>query len=343
MKNFLVLLISCISLMACIQSKELTELNWYKANNAARASDGGQAISIELYGDTIAANLYQPSLYSKENPAPAIAVVAPQGGLKEQTAGIYAKKLAQKGFVTIAFDHRTYGDSDGVPRQTENPYWKAEDTKAAVSYLAALDYVDKENIHILAICSGAGYGVLAAVNDARVHSLATISGVFDFREREAGLDGLSDPTEAQLNNFRNLMQKSANARQKYAETGIMDYTPLVPDLPPTTSDFWKQGYEYYRTERGFIDGWENKRSAISIEARLSVNTSLMLGQLDDLGLSFLAIAGAKAFTHPFSVVAVERAKGDKELYEIENATHFDLYDNPEYVDIAVNKLVEFYN
>lgn len=309
---------------------------------AAEKSAGGKAVSFEIQGDRIAANLYLPEGYSDKKSLPAIVIVAPQGGLKEQTAGIYAKKLAKQGYVTIAFDHRTYGQSGGEPRQTENPNWKAEDTKAATSYLSSLPGVDVNKVGLIALCSGAGYGVLAAVNDARIQAFATVSGVFDFRERETGLDGINPPTPEQKASFKERMKQSAQARQQYFETGVMTYTPLVPDLTPETSDFWRQGYEYYRTERGFINGWENKRSAISMEARFSVNTSFMLPQLNDLDTPFLAIAGTKAFTHPFSVDAVNRAEGSKELYEIEGATHFDMYDNPEYVNPAVNKLDQFF-
>ena len=312
------------------------------ASPAAKKSAGGKAVSFIIQGDKIAANLYLPEGYNGKKTLPAIVVVTPQGGLKEQTAGIYAKKLAKQGYVTIAFDHRTYGQSGGEPRQTENPNWKAEDVKAAVSYLASLPGVDVDKIGLLALCSGAGYGVLAAVNDARVKAFATVSGVFDFRERETGLDGIHPPTTEQKASFKKRMMQSAQARQQYFETGVMTYTPLVPDLTPKTSDFWRQGYDYYRTERGFINGWENKRSAFSMEARFSVNTSFMLSQLNDLDTPFLAIAGTKAFTYPFSVDAVNRAEGRKELYKIEGATHFDMYDNPKYIDPAVSKLDQFF-
>lgn len=309
---------------------------------AAKKSLGGQSVSFNVHGEKIAANLYLPASYDSRKRYSAVVVVAPQGGLKEQTAGIYAKKLAEQGFIAIAFDHRTYGQSGGEPRQTENPYWKAEDIKGAVDYLLTLPNLADSKVGLLALCSGAGYGVLAAVNDSRIDAFATVSGVFDFREREAGLDGINPPSEMQKERFQTLMNKSAEARQKYVETGIMDYTQLVPDLTSSTSDFWKQGYDYYRTERGFIDGWENKRSAISIEARLSVNTSFMLPQLNDLGTPFLAVAGTEAFTYPFSVAAVERAEGKKNLFKVEGATHFDLYDNPKYLDPVTKQLNAFF-
>ncbi|MDR9826468.1 alpha/beta hydrolase, partial [Vibrio sp. FNV 38] len=314
-----------------------------QSSPAALKSAGGQAVSFDVNGSKLSANLYLPANYSEEQLSKAIVMVAPQGGLKEQTAGIYAKELAEQGFVTIAFDHRTYGQSGGEPRQTENPNWKAEDIKAAISYISTLKGVNADEVGVLALCSGAGYGVLAAINDARIKAFATVSGVFDFREREVGLDGINKPSAEQKQNFQEKMLVSAQARQQFFETGIMEYTPLVPDLTAETSDFWKQGYDYYRTERGFIDGWENKRSAISMEARYSVNTSFLLSQLDDLDTPFIAIAGTKAFTYPFSQDAVNRAEGQKALYSIEGATHFDLYDNAKYVNDAVGKLTEFYN
>jgi len=203
-------------------------------------------------------------------------VVAPQGGLKEQTAGIYALKLSELGYVTLAFDHRSYGQSAGESRHFESPQWKTEDIKGAVSYMGTIPGIDKNKIGVLAICSGAGYGVMASVRDFRVKALATVSGVFDFRERESGIEGLNKPGPEQVKRFREKMKFSAH----------------------------------------------------SLEARLSVNTSLMLSGLRDLGTPFLAVAGEKAFTYPFSVAAVERADGEKELFTIKGATHFDLYDQP---------------
>lgn len=309
---------------------------------AAQKSKGGVAASFIVEGHKIAANIYYPDKYQSNKEYQAIVVVAPQGGLKEQTAGIYAKKLAEKGYVTVSFDHRTYGQSGGEPRHYENPHYKAEDIKGAISFMSTIDGVE-DSISVLAICSGAGYGMMASANDYRVKALATVSGVFNFRERETGLNDISAPTPEQIITFQSKMKASAMARQKYFETGIMDYTPLVPALTPETNFFWRQGFDYYVTERGFINGWENKRSSHSFEARLSVNATTEFAQrLADLNTPFLAIAGDKAFTYPFSQRAVNRALGKKELFTIEGARHFDLYDQEVYVNQAVERLNYFF-
>ncbi|URQ85945.1 alpha/beta hydrolase [Pseudoalteromonas sp. SCSIO 43088] len=321
---------------------ELGQIKQPQDSLAAVKSKGGVAASFMVEGHPIAANVYYPDAYQSTNQYQAIVVVAPQGGLKEQTAGIYAKKLAEKGFITIAFDHRTYGQSGGEPRHYENPHYKAEDIKGAVSYMSTLAGVD-DRVSVLAICSGAGYGLMASSNDYRVQSFATVSGVFNFRERETGLNDIATSKPAQVKTFQQKMKASALARQKYFDTGIMDYTPLVPALTPQTSFFWRQGYDYYLTERGFINGWENKRSSHSFEARLSVNaTTEFAKRLADLNTPFLAIAGDKAFTYPFSQRAITRALGNKELFTIEGATHFDLYDQDKYVNQAINKLDDFF-
>lgn len=309
---------------------------------AAKKSAGGTPGIFFVENTKVAANIYYPSNYDDNKKFSGIVVVAPQGGLKEQTAGIYASKLSKLGYVTLAFDHRSYGQSAGEPRHFESPQWKTEDIKGAVSYMGSIPGIDKDKIGVIAICSGAGYGVLASVQDFRIKALATVSGVFDFRERESGIDGLNKPGPEQIKRFREKMKISAQARQKYFETGVMEYMPLVPDLNSNTSDFWRQGYDYYRTERGFINGWENKRSAHSLEARLSVNTSLMLSGLRDLGTPFLAVAGDQAFTYPFSVAAVERTDGEKELFTIKGAKHFDLYDQISFVEQVVKKLDSFF-
>ncbi|NIJ46302.1 hypothetical protein FHR24_002786 [Wenyingzhuangia heitensis] len=324
-------------------SAQFGDVKNIKNLTALEKSKGGKSVVFNSESDKIAANLYLPSNYNKENNYSAIVVVAPQGGLKEQTAGFYAKKLSKKGFISIAFDHRSYGQSGGAPRHYESPQWKAEDIKNAVSYMGTIAGVNKENIAVLAICSGAGYGLMASVNDARVKAFATVSGVFNFRERETGLNDVDNPKQENLDTFRDKMKQSAIARQKYFETGVMEYSLLVPDLTENTGSFWSQGYDYYRTERGFVNGWENKRSKHSFEARLSTNaTTQYAKQLSDLGIPFLAIAGDKAFTYPFSQRVIATAIGDKELYTIPNATHFDLYDNELYVDKAVQKLTLFF-
>ena len=321
---------------------ELGEVKHPQDSVAAAKSKGGNATSFMVDGHTIAANIYYPEAYQTKNRYKAIVVVAPQGGLKEQTAGIYAKKLAEKGFVTISFDHRTYGQSGGEPRHYENPQYKADDIKEAVSFISTIAGVE-DRVSILAICSGAGYGMMASSSDYRVKAFATVSGVFNFRERETGLNDITTPKPEQLKSFKKKMKTSALARQKYFETGIMDYTPLVPEITPETTFFWRQGYDYYLTERGYINGWENKRSSHSFEARLSVNaTTEFAKRLADLDTPFLAIAGDKAFTYPFSQRAISRAAGDKELFTILGATHFDLYDQDEYVNQAVNKLNIFF-
>ena len=128
----------------------------------------------------IAGHLFLPDNYSTRANYRAIVVVTPNSGIKEQTAGIYAEKLAKQGYVTLAFDHRTYGESGGYPRAMENGSMKVEDIKTAVSYIGAVSGVNKNRLAVLGICSGAGYSIQTAFFDTRIKAVATVSAFIDF-------------------------------------------------------------------------------------------------------------------------------------------------------------------
>lgn len=130
---------------------------------------------------TLSGHLYIPEEFSAGSRLPAVVTVAPGSGIKEQTAGRYARELCDRGFVTLSFDHRTYGESEGFPRYDEDPYSKIEDVKNAVGYLAARAEVDPRRIGIMGVCGGGGYAPAAAATDRRVRAVAAVSGMFDHR------------------------------------------------------------------------------------------------------------------------------------------------------------------
>jgi len=286
-------------------------------------------------GTKVVGNLYVPINHNKDEQLPAIVVVGPKGAVKEQTGGIYAKKLSEKGFLTLVFDHRTYGESGGNPRHYENPYMKIKDVKTAVSYIASLDIVDINKISMLGVCNGGGFGLAAAIYDARVKSYASVSGLFDLRSQI--INGKPDEKQRLFS----IMKESSNARQKYFETGEIVYIKQMPDVDENSNQLRKEAYEYYCTSRGLCPNYgENKMAVMSRDTRRSFDITDQIRLLSPR--PYLAIAGTKALTLGLSEKAFERANEPKEFFKIEGATHVGLYDIDKHVDQAVKKLSEFY-
>ena len=140
-----------------------------------------EKITFECNGIKMVGNLHIPRSLEKGKQYPAIILVNPATAVKEQVAGTYAEKLAEKGFITLAFDHRGYGESDGEPRNTEDLFLKADDIKSAVSFLRTLEQVDERNIGAAGICGGARYLLQTAVGESRIKAVATISGTLSYR------------------------------------------------------------------------------------------------------------------------------------------------------------------
>ncbi|QKX07555.1 alpha/beta hydrolase [Aquimarina sp. TRL1] len=305
---------------------------------------GKNKVNFTSEGTRIAGHLFIPEGYSSEKQQSAIVVITPASGIKEQTAGIYAEKLAKKGFITLAFDHRTYGESGGVPRAMENAPMKVEDIKNAVSFIGTIPGVAKDKIGVLGICSGAGYSLQSAFFDQRIRSVATVSGFVDFIDYGMGgatqyMKELSGDKVAQL---QQQISWGNQARQRYYETGEV---VLVEGIPPANSGlgkFWDRAADYYRNPKrgGQYPTYSPLRAAMSLDTRYFFNPTEHLELMADR--PFLAIIGEKALSAYFSEVAVERAKGDKALVKIKEANHFDLYDQEPYVNQAVEKLVLFY-
>ncbi|TDF38362.1 hypothetical protein EYS14_11815 [Alteromonadaceae bacterium M269] len=165
-------------------------------------------------GVKLAGNLYTPSDFDPSKKYPAITTVNPAGATKEQSCGFYSSKIKESGFILLAFDNRTWGESQGWPRYREDPFMKVEDTKNSLTFLSCLDCVDDNKLAILGICSGAGYAAYAACFDARAKSVATVSGIFDFPKWITSDSGVP---------FDEMLKASAAARKKTYLTGKPEY------------------------------------------------------------------------------------------------------------------------
>lgn len=287
---------------------------------------------------TISAVINFPPGFDEKKTYPAIVVSHPGGGVKEQTAGTYAKKLAEHGFVTIAYDASYQGESTGEPRQLENPHVRTEDVSAVVDYLMTLPYVDRERIAGMGICAGAGYTVNAAINDPRIKAVGTVSMVNIgqmFRNGFTGEIKSADAAPALLG--------GANARTAEANGGNINKMPLAPmrreDAPNADLE---EAWEYYHTPRAqhpTAPGWATARSLSQIiPYDAFTNADAFLTQ------PLLMVAGDSAGSKWMSDDLLKRAASkDKQLYVVKGSNHMKLYDVAQYVDEAVSVLVPFFS
>ena len=289
-------------------------------------------------GFKLAGNIFMPMNFEKGKKYPTIVTVTPAGGVKEQTAGLYAEKLSALGYITLAFDHRTFGESEGFPRYREDPFMKVYDVKHAITFMNCIEEVDADKLALLGICSGGGYAAYTGTFDIRVKTVATVSAIFDFAGWGRVLYG----------DFNELLQKSAEARKKFYLTGEADYVDAwYGETTPVWEDrdqFWGQATQYYR-EGGSRGGYEvtngDHRDTQCIDNRYMMNVNPMLKHLAPRPL--LAIRGEIALTGPLSDEAVSfTEKGAGELFVIPKASHIDLYHVEDLVNQAVDKMKTFY-
>ncbi|GAB2589271.1 alpha/beta hydrolase [Kribbella endophytica] len=292
-------------------------------------------VSFPSNGITIAGHLYLPE---QAKPGPAIVVGHPGSGVKEQASGLYAGKLAEAGFVALAFDAAYQGESGGSPRGLEDPAQRIEDFKAAVSYLTTRPEVDPERIGVLGICASGGYVLNAAAGDHRIKAVATVSAADVARQFRLGADGTQDPAV-----FQSLLDAAAAARTAEARGEAVEPLNLFPvtadDARALGGEHGLEGFEYYRTPRG-----EHPRSAgtmpwpsVDRMATFDAFTAVPL-----IRQPLLMVVGSRAVTTWMTLDAFQRATSPKRVHWIEGASHVDLYDKPEYVDPAVEDLAAFY-
>ncbi|KAG0325194.1 hypothetical protein BGZ99_000971 [Dissophora globulifera] len=289
-------------------------------------------VAFRSNGLKLSGHLYVPKSTSAGKKLPAIAVVHPFGGVKEQTAGVYADVLAQTGdFVALAFDRRHQGASEGEPRQLEDGWGMVEDVKAAVTYLSTLDNVDPNRIGVLGICAGGGYAVCATTTDPRIKATATVSGV------DIGSFMHKLPKEQMLK----MIADGALDRIQYARTGAVNYVPILPQLNEVTKDtptLMAEGAEYYLTPRGQYKTSINRTATWSYDMLAHYNSFKMLDWMVPRPLLF--IAGSEADTLGYSEDAFAKAQDPKELFLIQGRTHIDLYDKS--VPEVSPKLIDFF-
>ncbi|WP_329600020.1 alpha/beta hydrolase [Streptomyces pseudovenezuelae] len=279
----------------------------------------------------IAGLFFTPEGHAGER-LPAVVIGHPGGGVKEQTASIYAQRLADKGYAALVFDAAYQGESEGLPRGLEDPYQRSEDVKAAVSYLTTRADVDPERIGALGICASGGYVPFAAQTDTRIKAVSTVS-AFDAGDAvRGGMDGQQGPEGLQQ-----ILDLSASMRTAEAGGAEPAYAPIVPE----SFEEGGEGYEYYRTPRGQHPRSDNKQLIRSLDRLVQFDAFRFMSMIAPRPV--LMIAGTEAFSRPYSEKAVSQTPASSELFLVEGATHMSLYDQDEHVTPAVDKLDAFYS
>ena len=288
------------------------------------------------YGIMLAADMYIPK--NAGGKLAAIAVSGPFGAVKEQSSGLYAQTLAERGFLTIAFDPSYTGESGGQPRYVASPDINTEDFCAAVDFLSTLDDVDPERIGILGICGWGGMALNAAAMDTRIKATVT-STMYDMSRVNA--NGYFDAMDADQ---RYELRRQLNAQRTLdAKNGTYELAGGVVDpLPDDAPQFVKDYYAYYKTPRGYHKRSLNSNNGWNKTSSLSFINMPLLAYSDEIRNAVLIIHGEKAHSRYFSEDAFKKLKGDnKELLIIPGASHVDLYDNQANV-IPFDKIESFF-
>lgn len=308
---------------------------WDKTFPRSEKVDHRKVTFTNRYGITLAADIYVPK--NAEGKLPAIVVSGPFGAVKEQASGLYAQTMAERGFLTIAFDPSYTGESGGQPRYVASPDINTEDFSAAVDFLTTLDNVDPERIGIIGICGWGGFALNAAAIDTRIKATVA-STMYDMTRVNARgyFDAMDADARYELRQQLNA-QRTEDARNgSYAlGGGVVD--PLPEDAPQFVKDY----YDYYKTPRGYHVRSLNSNGGFNKTNPLSFMNMPILTYSDEIRSAVLLIHGEKAHSRYFSEDAFQRLTGDnKELMIIPGASHTDLYDRTDV--IPFDKLESFF-
>ena len=274
------------------------------------------------YGITLAADMYTPK--SVVDKLPAIAVSGPFGAVKEQSSGLYAQKMAELGFLTIAFDPSYTGESGGTPCYVASPDINTEDFCAAVDFLSVQENVDPEHIGIIGICGWGGMAINAAAIDTRIKATAAMT-MYDMTRVNA--NGYFDSEDSEQARFEKKKAMNAQRIEDYKSGSYALAGGVVDPLPEDAPQFVKDYYAYYKTPRGYHSRSLNSNGGWNVTSSLSFLNMPILQYSSEIRSAVLLVHGEKAHSRYFSETAYSKLTGDnKELLIIPGANHTDLYD-----------------
>ncbi len=318
-----------------VENLQLTS-DWDKVFPKSDKVNHRKVTFVNRYGITLAADMYTPK--NATGKLPAIAVSGPFGAVKEQSSGLYAQEMAERGFITIAFDPSYTGESGGYPRFIASPDINTEDFQAAVDFLSVQDNVDADRIGIIGICGFAGFSINAAAIDTRIKATAVMT-MYDISRNSANgyfdydKDAETIRAERQQNRINLNNQRTADYRAgRYTRGGG------VVDDPTGMPQFVQDYYAYYKTERGFHKRSGNSNAGWNVTGTMSFINQPILAYSSEIQSPVLIVHGENAHSRYFSETAFENmtgvkptgfdtVAGNKELLIIPNASHVDLYDN----------------
>ena len=275
------------------------------------------------YGITLAADMFTPK--SVVGKLPAIAVSGPFGAVKEQSSGLYAQKMAEYGFLTVAFDPSFTGESGGSPRYVASPDINTEDFCAAVDFLSVQENIDTDRIGIIGICGWGGMAINAAAQDTRIKATAAMT-MYDMTRVNA--NGYFDNENTPEARFAKKLAMNTQRTEDYKNGSYTLAGGVIDPLPDNAPQFVKDYYAYYKTERGYHPRSLNSNNGWNVTSPLSFMNMPILQYAAEIRSAVLLVHGEKAHSRYFSEGAYEKMAGDnKELLIIPGASHVDLYDN----------------
>lgn len=296
-------------------------------------------VNYKLNGIDIAANVYTPANYDPANKYPAVVVAHPNGGVKEQASGLYAQRLAEEGFITIAADAAYQGASGGEPRHTDKPAFRTDDIRGMADFIAGYAGVDADRLGVLGICGGGGYTLKAAQSDKRFRAVSTLS---MFNSGEVRRDGFQN---SQVSTIQERLQKASDARAQESSGGKIIYAGVASitdeEIAKTPTDLYREGYEYYYRTHAH----PNSTFLYTMSSLLDLMTWDAATNMDLINQPLLMIVGSKADTKYMTDEAFPKATNarSKEMFVLDGATHIQSYWKTEYVNKAVSKLTDFFN
>jgi dienelactone hydrolase len=281
-------------------------------------------VTFDSQGEELVGTLFVPEGSGRR---PALVVDGPLTSVKEQVQGNYARALAERGYVALAFDHRFFGESGGQPRQYESPPKKIEDIRSAVAFLGGLDEVDAERIGAVGVCAGGGYMAGAVAAEPRIKAWGAVAGFFHDAEKQREWMGASQYEQA--------LEGAREAQRRWAETGESEVIPAVGKGPGPVAMPLAEAYEYYGTPRGAVSNYVNSFAVMSRADTLPYDAQ---GSAPRIGIPTVIVHSEKALAPALARKFYDALPGPKAIDWLESQGQIDFYDDPRMIEPAADRL-----